>query len=108
VLSIGTKKAKRGPPGLRDPRGVSGYQVVASSTTLGALAPGQFVSGQAKCPEGKNVLGGGGNITSPVGSLWISTLNNVGTMWVVSFRIDVGVTPGVILVTWAICADVSS
>jgi len=85
---------------------VSGYEVVYANQTLGPLSAGDIVSGIVSCPAGKKVLGGGGNITSPIGNLWIDAPTLEGTRWVVSFRIDIGVTAGVQQVTWATCANV--
>ncbi len=96
-----------GATGPAGPAGISGYQVVATSQSLGALAAGASISGTAECPAGKHVLGGGGNITSPVGALFITAPNNVGTSWSVGLEVTSGSGPGVILVTWAICATVA-
>lgn len=91
-----------GEPGLPGVRGV----VMVSASGLVA-APGSYRGGQAVCPPGTKVLGGGYHATAPDGTVEIiqTAPMNDGRGWITSYRNtgSVDVTGQV----WAICAQVA-
>jgi hypothetical protein len=90
--------------------GMSGYQRAAAWAPGGVrvLQPGESVSVVAQCPQGTQVLGGGGGFhqhSGPIAIIGSHSFSN-GTQWIVYFQ-NVGITNGSAdLYAEAICAAV--
>lgn len=94
-----------GPPGEQGPPGVSGYQRV-SEGFADTLAPNQVFLGNASCPDGTKVLGGGFSFSAPGADDIIARrsfpLND--TTWQVLIHNAGAASSDFTLRVWAVCA----
>ena len=73
---------------VQGPAGVSGYQMVQQTLSVGAsVAPGDSVGGFVTCPAGKKVIGGGG-YGSGYSVLQRSAPNGDSSWWVIVKNVD--------------------
>ena len=74
-----------GPQGTPGADGVSGWEIVQGDVT--AVDPGHTADSDARCPSGKNPVGGGFGVgygvevheSSPAANAWFVAVKNVGT-----------------------------
>lgn len=97
-----------GPQGPQGAPGISGYQVVvtqAQPTILG----GASNTVEADCPQGKNVLGGGGSSTLSGQELHLQTSapNGTNTGWLAEFANMTANPQQAFLWVYAICATLA-
>jgi len=117
------KDGKDGTNGTNGTNGISGYEVVQNfgTTTVGSTAPKE-IDTEAICPEGKDVLGGGGEasllasdgttVTGPADLIVSKPQERNGAFfrarWVVGFGKYGASFPqneGISFRTWVICAN---
>jgi hypothetical protein len=103
----------QGPPGPTGAPGISGWEIVRVQTTVTNVAPGTVMPGEAPCPAGKKVLGGGGapqGLQSPVHTIASEPVDNTplggSSGFQVWFQNSGGFQPIVELNFYAVCANV--
>jgi hypothetical protein len=93
-----------------DAAGVEGLLTVSSESETVSAAPGKAVSARCSCPQGMELIGGGGECTGfLVTDGWASLAKSApapdGSSWYVEC-VNTGSRPGEIQAkAWAICAD---